>query len=68
MDIENDGDFILDTRKTGRTNYHFDADQRSISLYSQLEWQPSAVWRLTGGLRYDHFDIHYTDKLDNRVA
>lgn len=52
-----------DYRRSGRTNYHYDADQLALSPYTQLEWQPVDGVRLSAGLRYDRFRIDYDDRL-----
>lgn len=49
-----------------RTNYDFDAVQTSVSPYLHAEHALGA-WRLTGGLRYDYFEIDYTDNLPDSV-
>lgn len=55
------------TLETGRVNYDYDADQLSISPYLHTEWQRSKKLRLTGGLRYDYFDVDYKDNLPSSV-
>src|SRR5690606_8268706 len=60
--LERNGNSYMGYQLSGRTNYHFDADQLSISPYTQFEWQPLEWIRLTAGLRYDHFRIDYTDR------
>lgn len=66
--LNGNDDLLLDHHYSGRTNYHYDADQLAISPYAQLEWQPLEHLRLTAGLRYDRFSIDYTDRLDAGVA
>lgn len=62
-----DGDLFIDTSKTGRTNYDFDANQLSFSPYVHGEWQVMEPLRLTGGLRYDYFQVRYTDNLPSSI-
>lgn len=57
-------DIFVDYQLTGRTHYHFDADQTSISPYAQLQWFISEQWILSLGARYDWFEVDYTDRLD----
>lgn len=59
---------FTDTAETGRVNYDFDADQLSISPYIHTEWQALERLRLTGGLRYDYFNVDYTDNLPATVT
>lgn len=54
--------------KTGRTNYDFDATQKSISPYIHTEWQLAEDWRASLGIRYDYFTVKYHDNLDASVA
>jgi outer membrane receptor protein involved in Fe transport len=61
------GAIYVDTQETGRTNYDFDADQFSISPYVHAEWQALPKLRLTGGLRYDYFNVDYSDNLSSSV-
>lgn len=60
-------DIFVDYQQTGRTNYHYDADQTSISPYAQLQWFASEQWILSLGARYDWFEVDYTDRLDPSV-
>lgn len=53
--------------ETGRVNYDFDADQRSISPYTQLEWAATEQLRLVAGVRRDVFEVEYRDRLDASV-
>lgn len=53
--------------KTGRLHYDFDADQSSVSPYSQLQWQATAALSLTAGVRYDYFNVDYRDLLPASV-
>lgn len=48
---------------TGTPHYDFSADQTSISPYIHGEWQLQSKVRLTGGLRYDYFNVDYTNNL-----
>ncbi|MEZ5813513.1 MAG: TonB-dependent receptor [Alphaproteobacteria bacterium] len=68
LSVTQNGNIFVDTDETGRTNYDFDADQFSISPYVHGEWQALSKVRLTGGLRYDYFNVDYTDNLDASVA
>ncbi len=62
-----DGDLLVGYSRTGRVNYDYDADQFTLSPYSQLEWQPVPRLRLSAGIRYDRFHIDYSDNLDPSV-
>lgn len=48
---------------TGTTHYDFSADQTSISPYIHGEWniQPKVI--VSGGLRYDYFNVDYQNNL-----
>lgn len=59
-----EGEWFVDYQRSGRTNYDFEADQLTLSPYTQLEWQPVQRLRLSAGIRYDHFRIDYRDNLD----
>jgi iron complex outermembrane recepter protein len=58
-----DGSWV-DYAFTGRVNYDFDADQRSVSPYTQMEWAASEQLRLSAGVRHDRFEVEYSDRLD----
>ena len=60
-------DIITSTSPTGRTNYHYDANQLSISPYVHGEWQALENLRLNTGLRYDYFSLDYNDLLSDNV-
>jgi iron complex outermembrane receptor protein len=49
--------------ETGALNYDYDAVQTSISPYIQYEYYLSPNLLLHTGLRYDHFEVKYTDNL-----
>jgi iron complex outermembrane recepter protein len=68
LTVMQDGAIYTDTAETGRKNYDFDADQFSISPYMHAEWQALSKLRLTGGLRYDYFNVDYNDNLDGSVS
>ncbi|MCK9562935.1 MAG: TonB-dependent receptor, partial [Bacteroidales bacterium] len=68
IQLYQEGNLYVDYIRTGRTNYHFDADQLALSPYTQLEWQPLPGLRLTAGLRYDSFEVDYRDRLPADVA
>jgi len=57
------GDIFVDYQRSGRVNYDYDADQLTVSPYTQVEWQPIERLRLSAGVRYDHFSIDYDDNL-----
>ena len=65
--IQNDQGIYVDYTFTGRTNYHYEAEQLSLSPYLHTEWQVNDAWRLSAGLRYDHFSVDYQDQLDPSV-
>ena len=52
---------------TGRSNYHYDADQTVLSPYAQLQWFASEQLIVSLGARYDYFKVDYTDLLDASV-
>lgn len=49
--------------RTGSVNYHFDAEQQSISPYAHAEFQVSDAWRVSLGARYDKFEVDYENFL-----
>ncbi len=53
--------------KTGRVHYDYEADQSSVSPYSQLQWQATTDLSLTAGVRYDYFNVEYRDLLPTTV-
>ena len=62
--VEKEGDFYNDFEKTGTLNYHYDANQTSISPYIHYEQAVTPQVRLSAGLRYDMFKVDYTNQLD----
>ncbi|SHH97374.1 TonB-dependent receptor [Ferrimonas marina] len=64
--VSKEGDIFTGYQRTGTPNYDFDAAQWSISPYLHGEWQASEHWRLSAGLRYDHFRVDYHDRLAGR--
>lgn len=63
IELHREGHLYVNVNRTGRTNYHFDADQLALSPYTQVEWQPFPALRLSAGMRYDHFEVKYRDRL-----
>ncbi len=49
--------------KQGELNYNFDAEQTSFSPYIHTEWALADKWLMNMGVRYDTFEVDYTDKL-----
>ncbi|MDH5446250.1 MAG: TonB-dependent receptor [Gammaproteobacteria bacterium] len=45
------------------TVYDYDVTFTSVSPYAHLELSPSSNWRVTAGLRYDHMEYDYDNKL-----
>ncbi|EWH08778.1 Outer membrane receptor for ferrienterochelin and colicins [Catenovulum agarivorans DS-2] len=60
-------DIYTDYSRTGQLNYDFSATQTSLSPYIHTEWDLTDNWRLTVGVRYDSFDVDYTDNLAGQV-
>lgn len=52
---------------TGRTNYHYNADQTVLSPYAQLQWFATEQLIISLGARYDYFSVDYTDLLPEDV-
>lgn len=63
-----DGDTFLNAIENGRTNYDYDADMLAVSPYIHGEWQAIPTLRFSAGLRFDYFNVDYTDNLDPSVA
>lgn len=57
------GDTYTDYARTGDLNYHFDAEQRSVSPYLHAELQVNDQWRVNVGVRYDRFSVDYDNFL-----
>lgn len=64
IEVMQEGDIYTDYRRIGELNYHFDAEQTSVSPYVQAEFALTERWRLSAGLRYDRFSVDYEDLLD----
>jgi len=62
------GDTYTDYARTGALNYHFDAEQQSISPYLHAELQLNEQWRLNAGVRYDRFSVDYDNFLPANPA
>ena len=60
-------DIFTDYERTGLLHYDYDADQLSVSPYVHSEFQIHPKVRLSAGLRYDYFDVNYTDNLSNQA-
>lgn len=65
--LDREGDLLVGYRYSGRANYDYDADQLTLSPYTQVEWQPIERLRLSAGVRYDRFRIDYDDNLSADV-
>ncbi|MDP2716506.1 TonB-dependent receptor [Rheinheimera sp.] len=65
--VSRDGDIYTDYALTGRTNYHYDADQTVLSPYAQLQWFATEQLIISLGARYDYFSVDYTDLLPEDV-
>lgn len=65
MDITTtkNGDIYTAYAYTGTLHYDYDANQTSISPYIHSEYNLSPRFKFTGGLRYDHFNVDYKNKL-----
>ena len=61
-------DIFNDFSYTGDIHYDFKSNQTSISPYLHSEMQISPKTRLVGGVRYDHFNIKYKNKLSTLTA
>lgn len=57
-----DGD-VYTSYTTGVTVYDYDVTYSAVSPYAHLEFNPAADWRVTGGLRYDHMEYDYDNKI-----
>ena len=66
--LDRNGAILTGYRKSGRVNYDIDADQLTLSPYTQLEWLATERLRVSAGVRYDRFRIDYSDNLDASVA
>lgn len=61
--VSGDGERLTRFQATGKDWYWFDATQSSVSPYVHLEWDITPRWRMTTGLRYDRFNVDYSDRL-----
>lgn len=57
-------DVYTDYSRSGSVNYNFSADQQTVSPYVHLEYQATEQIRFNGGVRYDQFDVDYTNNID----
>ena len=68
ISLTKNGEIYTGHSRTGFQHYDFESEQLSISPYIHTEWQFAQRWRLTAGLRYDYFDVDYTDKLAGQTV
>ncbi len=61
--VTQQGDIYTDFQTTGTQHYDFESNQLSLASYIHSEWQLAEQWRLNAGVRYDYFEVDYTDKL-----
>ncbi|MDG2276471.1 MAG: TonB-dependent receptor [Pseudomonadales bacterium] len=52
-----------DYQRTGLLNYHFEADQRSVSYYLQAELSLNDRWLVSAGVRHDRFTVDYKNQI-----
>ncbi len=64
LNVEKEGELVVNARRNGAVNYDFEVDQASLSPYVRLEWLLHEKIRLSGGLRYDYFKVDYSNNLD----
>ncbi|MBZ9611502.1 TonB-dependent receptor [Rheinheimera maricola] len=67
ISVSRNGDIYTDYALTGRTNYHYDANQTVLSPYAQLQWFATEQLIISLGARYDYFSVDYTDLLPEDV-
>jgi len=54
---------IYDSYTVTDVIYDYDVTYTAISPYMHVETTPAEKWRLTAGLRYDHFEYDYTNNM-----
>ena len=67
LTVQQQGGIYSNANRTGRLHYDYQADQDSLSPYGHIEWQALPALRLQAGLRYDDFQVDYTDQLPASV-
>lgn len=60
-------DIYTDYDKTGIVSYDYDATQTSVSPYAQFEYRISQQFITNIGVRYDYFEVDYTNNLSSPV-
>ncbi|MGO2167386.1 MAG: TonB-dependent receptor family protein [Pseudoalteromonas sp.] len=63
--IDQQADIYTNYSKTGQLNYDYDATQRSISPYLHGEYQLNKQLRFNAGVRFDRFEVDYTNNLSD---
>lgn len=67
LTVQQQNGFYSNAKRTGRLHYDYDAVQDSLSPYLHIEWQALPSLRLQTGLRYDDFQVDYSDQLPASV-
>jgi len=63
--VEQEGEIYTDFNLNGQINYDYDATQRSVSPYIHSEYQLTKQLRVNAGVRFDRFEVDYTNKLSD---
>lgn len=63
-DLDEDADIYFTYTDSGNLNYDYSATQQTVSPYIHSEFQLAETMKLLLGLRYDHFDVDYEDRLE----
>lgn len=63
--VEQQGDIYTDYSVTEQYNYNYDATQQTISPYVHGEYQITPQLRVNAGVRFDRFEVDYTNNLSD---
>ncbi len=63
IDVVKENDIYVSYQTTGKKHYDFDAIQKIISPYLHLELENIEQWIFSLGLRYDYYQVDYTDNI-----
>ena len=63
IDAFKDTDGIYTSYTVEEVTYNYDVNYTAVSPYVHVETSPTDKWRVTAGLRYDHFEYDYNNQM-----